>query len=82
MNQIDAAISQYSITINQLSARLAQAAAELAAALEQIESLTKVNKAQEDVIEAYKKSADVGKDVLDLIAGKPKLEAVPKDDAA
>ena len=41
MNSLDAAISQYSLTITQLSARLAQAAAELAAALEQVELLTK-----------------------------------------
>lgn len=40
MNQIDAAILQYHITINQLSARLAQAAAELCAAQEKIAELT------------------------------------------
>ncbi len=41
MNQIDAAISQYTKTIVDLSGRLAQAAAELAAAQERIEELEK-----------------------------------------
>lgn len=41
MNQIDAAIGQYSKTIIELSARLAQAAAELMIAHEKIEEQTK-----------------------------------------
>ena len=77
MNQLDVITGQYNRTILEL-----QAALELNASQERIAELEKVSKAQDDVIEALKKSADVGKDILDAVAGKPHLEAVPKDGAA
>ena len=82
MNQLDVITGQYHKTILELQTRIVQAALELNAAQERIVELEKVSKAQDDVIEALKKSADVGKDILDAVAGKPHLEAVPKDGAA
>ncbi len=70
MDALTVVANQYLLTVSQLSARIAQAALELTQAQEQIESLTKVNKAQEDVIAAYKKSAEAKDNVIDLIAGK------------
>ena len=82
MNQLDVITGQYHKTILELQTRIVQAALELNAAQERIAELEKVSKAQDDVIEAFKKSANVGKDILDTVVGKPHLEAVPKDDAA
>ena len=82
MNQLDVITGQYNRTILELQTRIVQAALELNAAQERIAELEKVSKAQDDVIEALKKSVDVEKDFLDAVAGKPHLEAVPKDDAA
>ena len=82
MNPAEIIMQQGNKTILELQTRIVQAALELNAAQERIAELEKVSKAQDDVIEALKKSADVGKDILDAVAGKPHLEAVPKDGAA